>query len=977
MSSVITAQSLIDTNELIINTPNTNIKCFTKDYGVKLFDDHKYSGDGCEIIVFNTKTMKDLFHISFDKNVSKMLICENNLFISSSLTNFSDTCWTFVYDILNAKLIRQFEGFILANHGNFLIMQGQGKASQKYYLKVLDSAFNHKFTIPYDDWINSYPVFYNKDLIYIPLSNYPVDSVLIYSYSEESLRDKISIEEYLDFFESNSNNQNQFDRFEEFANSISIEEIQNYLGIKKSILNPLEYLSKVNYINCHDSLFMVNNDSAITINLKNQLTEETIKKVENMDNAPKPFSVKYTEGPGTIKVFKKQDLLFQYPDSCIYDWMTPLNFSNNNKSLILANISHRGEENAVDVYDFNMVNSSFLTCTFYDNGFDHYFFKNLYFTAKYRDGYILFHNSANSNSEFVGQVSFYDLNGFFQKKIILDYVIQNVYHLDENNLILDLNSDRLAIVNISKSEIRYYRMNDGFKSSNFINLNNLSFLISHHQSGFNNFYLFKDFNLSMVFQRIEFKEQNYFVKLPNSPYYMCSKNASKMLHYVTPSLKVIGFDQLDPVYNRPDIVLDGIGKYFGGADQELVARYREAWEKRIDRLGLDKEKLGKGEISVPNAVFVGAEDIAYDNSSGQLELKVEANDPKYTLRRFNILVNEVPLYGSEGISIAARGLMEWDTTISVPLGVGENKIQVSVMNELGLENFKYPTYVNYTPEREELVVSKTYFIGIGVDDFKDDQIADLDYCVKDIKDLAKAFQSNSQTKSIVLTNEEVTKENVLALKNTLKNTSVHDKVIISCSSHGLLDDQKRFYLAMHDIDANHPEDRGLPYKALESLLDSIPARQKLLMLDACNSGENEIEDAQEGEIELAQNTAETNKADGGRNIITLKSKSSRKSSFETMMELFVNVSNETGAVVISASGGKQSALEGQAVEVDGKPIKNGAFTHSVLEYLKQTDETLTVNGLKSYVENRVQEITNGKQRPTSRQEKMEVNWDLR
>ena len=178
-------------------------------------------------------------------------------------------------------------------------------------------------------------------------------------------------------------------------------------------------------------------------------------------------------------------------------------------------------------------------------------------------------------------------------------------------------------------------------------------------------------------------------------------------------------------------------------------------------MGLDKEKLGKGEISVPNAEFVGAEDIAYENTSGQLELNVEAKDPKYTLRRFNILVNEVPLHGSEGISIASRGLMKWDTTISVPLGVGENKIQVSVMNELGLENFKYPTYVNYTPNNE--IISKTYFIGIGVDEFKEDG-HNLNYCVKDIEDLSKAFESSKNTESIVLTNEKVTKENILALK---------------------------------------------------------------------------------------------------------------------------------------------------------------------------------------------------------------------
>ena len=119
--------------------------------------------------------------------------------------------------------------------------------------------------------------------------------------------------------------------------------------------------------------------------------------------------------------------------------------------------------------------------------------------------------------------------------------------------------------------------------------------------------------------------------------------------------------------------------------------------------------------------------------------------------------------------------MKWDTTISVPLGVGENKIQVSVMNELGLENFKYPTYVNYTPNNE--IISKTYFIGIGVDEFKEDG-HNLNYCVKDIEDLSKAFESSKNTESIVLTNEKVTKENIWVFQNTLKNTSVYDKVII-------------------------------------------------------------------------------------------------------------------------------------------------------------------------------------------------------
>jgi hypothetical protein len=92
----------------------------------------------------------------------------------------------------------------------------------------------------------------------------------------------------------------------------------------------------------------------------------------------------------------------------------------------------------------------------------------------------------------------------------------------------------------------------------------------------------------------------------------------------------------------------------------------------------------------------------------------------------------------------------------------------------------------------------------------------------------------------------------------------------------------------------------------------------------------------------------------------------------------VNVRNNTGSVIISAAGGQEFALE--AIEVDGKTIENGAFTYSVLEYLnsnKTNSEALTVNKLKQYAEKRVEEITNGKQKPTSRQETMEVDWGLR
>jgi len=485
-----------------------------------------------------------------------------------------------------------------------------------------------------------------------------------------------------------------------------------------------------------------------------------------------------------------------------------------------------------------------------------------------------------------------------------------------------------------------------------------------------------------IYQRFQLENNNWLVKLPNSPYYMCSKEASKMLHYVTPSLKVIGFEQLDPVYNRPDIVLDSIGKYFGNSDGGMIDEYRKSWEKRIDRLGLDKDKLGKGEITVPNAEIVDADKITYENKEGKLVINVKANDPKYNLRRFNVYVNEVPLYGSAGISIAQLKKQQWDTTLSVPLSLGENKIQVSVMNELGLENFKYPTYVNYTPANNTFA-AKTHYIGIGVNEFKEAGHK-LKYCVDDATDLAEAFKSNS-TITKLFTNQNVTRENILKLKQYLKDsTTVNDKVIISCSSHGLLDDSLNFYLATHDVDFSNPKARGLKYEELEGLLDGIPARQKLLLLDACNSGENDKTELLKKELQEAEKQKETpellaykNKTKG----VIIRFEEENKSNFKKMNELFVNVRNNTGSVIISAAGGLESALEGE-IMINGKlqKIKNGAFTYSVLECLKANEgktEVLTVNKLKQYVENRVEEITNGKQKPTSRQETMEVDWIIR
>ncbi|HRE39664.1 MAG TPA: WD40 repeat domain-containing protein, partial [Chitinophagaceae bacterium] len=272
---------------------------------------------------------------------------------------------------------------------------------------------------------------------------------------------------------------------------------------------------------------------------------------------------------------------------------------------------------------------------------------------------------------------------------------------------------------------------------------------------------------------------DYFVQIPEG-YYLSTPQAAKLLHYVTKDLKVITFEQLDVKYNRPDKVLEAIGN----ADTALIKSYRKAWEKRIKKLGIDTTQFRDG-YSVPEADFVNRDSIAYEQKTGTLRLHIKGIDSTYKLDRFNVWVNESPLYGQRGISIRRKNSNKLDTVVTIKLSQGENRIETSITNVNGTESYRMPLYVNYTPAVKQKEMTR--FIGIGIDQFKESRY-NLQYSSKDIRDLAVKLKEKYKDNIIIdtLFNEDVTTEKVKALKQKLQQTTVNDKVIISYSGHGLL-----------------------------------------------------------------------------------------------------------------------------------------------------------------------------------------------
>ena len=128
------------------------------------------------------------------------------------------------------------------------------------------------------------------------------------------------------------------------------------------------------------------------------------------------------------------------------------------------------------------------------------------------------------------------------------------------------------------------------------------------------------------------------------------------------------------------------------------------------------------------------------------------------------------------------------------------------------------------------------------------------------------------------------------------------------AGHGVLDQDFNFNFASYDIDTQNPSVNGISFSNIESLVDSIPVRKKLVLIDACHSGELDKEEIVEATVKI-MNTRNSRQ-------LEVKSQSFEKlkmnvfnfyginnSTVEIMEEMFTNISKGSGAVVISAAAG--------------------------------------------------------------------------
>jgi hypothetical protein len=145
------------------------------------------------------------------------------------------------------------------------------------------------------------------------------------------------------------------------------------------------------------------------------------------------------------------------------------------------------------------------------------------------------------------------------------------------------------------------------------------------------------------------------------------------------------------------------------------------------------------------------------------------------------------------------------------------------------------------------------------------------------------------------------------------------------------------------------------------------------LLDACHSGEIDKSEVENQTLAIQNNVGDVKFRSVGKG---LGLKNSASSGFELAKQLFNDVKENDGSVVISASGGLEFAIE-------NSKLKNGVFTYSLIEGIDKRmadyngDSKISLKELENFLPARVYELTSGKQRANTRAENLLLDFRIR
>ncbi len=459
-----------------------------------------------------------------------------------------------------------------------------------------------------------------------------------------------------------------------------------------------------------------------------------------------------------------------------------------------------------------------------------------------------------------------------------------------------------------------------------------------------------------------------FIYVSPDNYYYTTKGAMKYIGFILKNT-LYTFDQFDVLYNRPDTVLSRLDF----TPKSEIALFKKAYQKRLKKMGFTSQFEAEN-FNIPKVKIQNLANLPFTTDSNCIYVNVLASDSLYNLDRINIWVNGVPQFGTEGFSIKNIHRKKYQNIFKVILNSGKNKIDIAAYNIYGAQSLK-KTFTIILNKKQK---PNLYLVVIGISDYENKAYR-LHYAAKDASDIAALFDKSKNFNKIYITkilNKDATRENILGVKKQLLKTNVNDEVILFYAGHGFLDEDYDYYLTCEDLNYYKFFQTTIEYNEFVGILDSIPARKKVVFIDACHSGEVDTDNTDKPNTKLV-NVNQTFKGESNRSLWFSKfgdrPQLGSQNSFELMKIMFADLRIGSGSTIISSAGGQEYAYE-------SAKIKNGVFTYVLLNGIKSKKADLNKDGkimlseLQDYVMKTVTQLTKGRQNPTNRRQNIDSDF---
>jgi WD40 repeat protein len=413
-----------------------------------------------------------------------------------------------------------------------------------------------------------------------------------------------------------------------------------------------------------------------------------------------------------------------------------------------------------------------------------------------------------------------------------------------------------------------------------------------------------------------------------SGYYDCSPGAEDLIGWHVNNGKDAAADffpasKFRATRYRPDI----IAKILDAVDESEAVRLANAESGRAKQA----KEISK---TLPPAVDIFAPADGTSFSTSEIIVKFTARSPSDgPVTSYKPFLDGRPVRTERGIIIETADPNV--TELRVPVPPRDCELSIIAENRFGAS---VPATVRLKwkgKQTDEFVVKpKLYVLSIGVSAYSNKNLT-LGFAAKDAKDFATVAQQQKDglyrdVVAKVLTDSEATRDEILdGLDWITKQTTSKDVAMVFLAGHGVTDPNGIYYFLPVNADTEKLKRTCVAFSEIKTTVESL-AGKTLFFVDTCHSGD--VLGTRRGVADITQ----------------------------VVNEL---ASAENGAVVFASSTGRQYSLEDAA-------WNNGAFTKALVEGfsgaadLKATGK-ITLNMLDVYISERVKELTNGKQTPTT------------